>query len=210
MNIDDIVSHDVLKPLKNGDLVYIPVLKCACTYFSHHLIQHGFRQVSWGEIDWNKMHTFGHVMDPIKRRNKGVAEFFNYAINKPNSWLLQHAETNPEMLQVLQAPYFDAHSAPLHSLYAKYVIDHVHWIPMDIEEIDFMRHTQDLLAQHGIRINFPKEKMNESDLAKQQMYNIVVMHLNSSTQYADLIMRTFHQDLELYRSIVGRYTSEKE
>lgn len=187
-------------------LIYVPTLKVASRYFVHYLSQNDFVPIPFEEIDWKEMYAFSHIMHPIKRRNKGVAEFFNYAVDIPNDQLLQGAESFPNMLQILQAPYFDQHSAPLHLLYEGF-IEHIHFIPIDLQQVDYIDHTQKLLQKYGITIDFSKNKIHESMEPKIQMYNIVVAHMKSSIEFSDVIMGTFRKDIELYEKIATQYTS---
>ena len=197
-----ILDYPLMKH-ETANVVYVPTPKVASTYFKKHLTANGFISIEKDQIDLTSSTLFSHIMDPVLRRNKGVAEFFNFAINLPNESLLEIAHVYNGLLQILQAPYFDVHSAPLHVLYDGF-IDQIHFIPIDVECIDHLQMTSDFLRQHGLDIQFPSEKIHQSELSKIEIFHVVEEHLKSASRHSDLFRATFAQDIILYQRILDR------
>ena len=189
-------------------IVYIPTLKVASRYFITHLLKHGFVERNQGEIDFEDNFVFSHIMHPIQRRNKGVAEFFSSLVDMPDEWLLQKIHEYPQFLIILVAPYFDEHSAPLHLMYEGF-IDRICFIPIDVAHIDYYQITSDLLKQHDLEIVFPRQKIHQSEESKIRLFHMIEMHLESSCKYSDVFQATFSKDIALYQNIVDKFDPNK-
>jgi hypothetical protein len=138
-----------LFPLRNIEccrrnrLVYARTLKCGSEFFWNNLVvEQGWQPIKWENIDWHHDHVFSYVMDPIKRRHKGIAEWLVINHMRDHFFSDQHFRT------VINAcPSLDQHSASLASIYADR-FDHIDWIPMfedhsiaiGITDIMFQRH----------------------------------------------------------------------
>jgi hypothetical protein len=143
-------------------------------------------------------------MHPLVRRNKGIAQFFS---NMPGDYLSQAVNNESDLLQILQAPYFDEHSAPLTLLYEDF-IDRIYFIPIDVAQIDYLAVTSAFFKKHGIHLDFSSQRIHVSDSRKTHMFNIIDANLKSAITYSDLIPATFRKDIELYTNIVNSFISE--
>jgi len=189
---------------KTKNLVYVPTLKAASTYFRTHLLANEFVPVNQEHIRFADNHLFSHIMEPIKRRNKGVTEFFHGKLPLPDKQLLQGAKVYDALLQILQAPYFDEHSAPLHLLFHGF-INQIYFIPIDVKELEYLEITSVFLRQHGIVIDFPPKKIHQSGISQIEIFHVVEKHLESSMQHSNLVEATFAQDIALYQRVLESF-----
>ena len=180
-------------PDKN--LVYIGNFKVASTYFLYWLETYGWKNIQMSDIDWQVDHVFSHIMDPMVRRHKGVAEFLNM-------FELSDKLINDESLfHFLQAPYLDCHSCPM-SIMFKDKVNAIDWIPIDIDAIDYYSLTKCLLNKYGVEVKFDREKIHQSSQKKLHWYGTVEHHYTDHLQYSDLIPCTFSEDVALYDNVL--------
>jgi hypothetical protein len=185
-------------PDKN--LVYVGNFKVASSYFLYWLEKHGWKNIQISDIDWHMDHVFSHIMDPIVRRHKGVAEFLDMF------GLSDKLINDKSLLQFLQAPYLDCHSCPM-SIMFKNKVDAIDWIPIDVESIDYYSLTERLLKKHDVEIKFDHEKIHQSSQKKLHWYGIVEHHYKDNLQYSDLISCTFSEDVALYNNVLYNINS---
>ena len=95
------------------------------------------------DIDWDQDVVFSYIMDPIKRRHKGLGEYI--VANNLQSKLFN----DPEFRKILtHVPYLDEHSASLHCLY-KGAVDKIHWMFLDDDHNVGIDQTEKFLQSHG-------------------------------------------------------------
>ena len=164
-----ISNQPVVSRCPDKNLVYIGNFKVASTYFLHWLGMHGWKEIHMTDIDWNVDHVFSHIMDPLVRRHKGMAEFLNM-------FGLDDKLTNDSSLfYFLQAPYLDFHACPM-SIMFKDKVDAIDWIPIDVESIDYIALTKCLLDKHQVDIKFDNEKIHQSSDKKLHWYEVIKQH----------------------------------
>lgn len=131
----------------NGPLVYVRNLKCASTFFFSSLTNVlRWEPISWVNIDWSKQHVFSHMLDPIERRFKGLAEFIN------QQDVTDLFMTNQKFQNFIKyAPVFDEHTSSYHDTFGN-LCYHIDWIPLSGHShekvIDI---TTKLLRHYGIK-----------------------------------------------------------
>jgi len=180
-------------PDKN--LVYIGNFKVASSYFLYWLEAHGWKSIQMLDIDWHVDHVFSHIMDPMVRRHKGMAEFLDMFS------LCDKLTDDQSLFQFLQAPYLDCHSCPM-SIMFKNKINAIDWIPVDVKTIDYYSLTECLLNKHGVEVKFDREKIHQSSQKKLNWYGVVEAHFKGNLQYSDLIPCTFSEDVALYNNVL--------
>ena len=186
------------------DLVYLPTLKAASMFFGMTVKNLGFTDIDFVDIDWKNMRVFSHIFHPLVRRAKGISEFFNDINGLPAREIVDYVTHNQQILQVLQTPFFDEHSAPLTLLYGKHITD-IEFIPIDDPTIDYINITRKLLESHNLNPVFPKEKVNTADSDQVLLYNIIEQHYQSAIKHSDLIGMVFQDDIALYERIISSY-----
>ena len=186
-------THAMRCPDKN--LVYVGNFKVASTYFLTWFGNHGWKSIQMSDINWCVDHVFSHIMDPMVRRHKGVAEFLHMFS------LGDKLINDNSLFQFLQAPYLDCHSCPI-SIMFKDKVTAIDWIPIDVETIDHYSLTECLLKKHEIEIKFNRDKIHQSSQKKLDWHEIVKHHFKDQLQYSDLIPCTFSEDVALYDNVL--------
>jgi len=159
------ISSAPIECLQKDDTVYIRNLKCASTFFYENFKKAGWQPIEFISIDWQKCHVFGHILDPIVRRHKGIAEYIKMCD-------LEDEYINNKKLQKLikACPYLDRHSIPYHILFNDklYAID---WIPISNITEKNVKLTEKLLAYKNIKI--PNWDYKFSHASDRRIENIV-------------------------------------
>lgn len=138
-----------------GNLVYVRTLKCASTFFWNSFKKLGWWEIEFDTIDWKNQRVFSHMMDPDRRRHKGVAEYISmygaYSLFYENATFRKFVEHTPS---------FDQHSVSYHDQYGNYC-NHIDWIPLSGRSHEFtwwltheevVAKTDLFLRHHGIRV----------------------------------------------------------
>jgi hypothetical protein len=129
---------------RHDNLVYCRTLKCGSEFFYRNFVQTAhWSPMLYEDIDWDQDVVFSYIMDPIKRRHKGLGEYI--VANNLQAKLFH----DPEFRKILtHIPYLDEHSASLHCLY-KNVVDKIHWIYLDDDHNVGIDQTEKFLQKHG-------------------------------------------------------------
>ena len=181
------------------NLVYLRTLKCASTYYSKFFSEQGWQYNTADTIDWDNDQVFSFIMDPYKRRLKGLTEFI--VGNNKQELLSQDRLFWGGVL------YLDMHSIPYFTCYGERVND-IDWIPLDIvlDNKDSRIVTEELLSKmlfdrYQLQYTFPAKKEHTSSLEKIKIYKYleeIIGHGN----YAMHLGLT--RDIELYHQVVTR------
>ena len=187
--------------LKHGRLVYLRTLKCASTFFFHNFQAWGWQPINFYEIDWANDHVFSHLMDPIERRHKGIAEWIGMQgdIDK------FYHDTSYRKI-VAYVPALDMHSVAMTDIYGRFV-NMIDWIPMtDFSQSAVIDFTNRLLWDHGIQAQslWDYGSTHASDPAMKKLQQDVAS-LYKETQLKDIIAWYFHQDILLHNQVISRF-----
>ena len=131
----------------SGLLVYLRTLKCASTFFYNNFMQtFGWREIAWVDINWHRQKVFSHMLDPVKRRHKAVAEYIDLcSLNTPE--FMQ----NPNVQRFIRyIPVMDDHSSSYHDLYG-YACYSIDWIPLSGDHLTNILCTEMLCESYGHR-----------------------------------------------------------
>jgi hypothetical protein len=198
-------SHNQLKQTRNiecarwGNLVYARTLKAGSEFFYKNFTQTaGWEPCRWADINWGRDHVFSYVMDPIKRRHKGISEF----LIQTNSVDLLFNSV-PFQQVIAQVPALDDHSASLHNIYGEY-INRIEWLPMDSNHATAVNATDRLLEQHGhFPIKWNSEFAHTTANYMDDIYNRV-KQLWDQQFINDYVRFYFAADIELYRRTLAK------
>jgi len=149
-----------------GNLVYVPTLKCASTFFRETFNNLGWWKIKIAEIDWKTQHVFSHMMDPDQRRHKGVAEYID--MNDAYD-LFYHNDTFKKF--IAHVPTLDQHSISYHDQYGNYC-NLIDWIPLTgLSHEQVVAKTDQLLQHHGVKI-FDSWNWGRAHLSTDQKKNL--------------------------------------
>ena len=132
-------DHLPIGALRNGSAVYVRVLKCGSTFFNDNLLDQGWKFTDYYEIDWNSDFVFAHIIDPIVRRHRSMAEYIHMCG-------LAHTYLNSESLQNLlnSCLFLDRHSIPYSATFGNRLYE-ISWIPLGNDHEKNVIVTQDML-----------------------------------------------------------------
>jgi hypothetical protein len=171
-------------------------------YFGTVVKNLGFTNIYANEIDWQNSQVFSHIMHPLTRRTKGIAEFFNLIDGLPPELILSTIDKWPSILQILQTPFFEEHSVPLTVLYGDRIND-IHFIPIDDPTIDYVQVTKEYLRSYNLDPVFPEEKINVAEDTQVRLVDIIDEHYSQNRPA--LIDAVFAEDIKLYQQVVQSY-----
>jgi hypothetical protein len=125
--------------LRKGTVVYVRNLKCASTFFYQNFKMQGWTATDYYDIDWKTDFVFSHIMDPIIRRHKGLAEYICEVD------MGQHYLDSPGLQNILTSCLFlDRHGIPYSHAFAGHC-QHIHWVPLIFGQEQNVAITQNML-----------------------------------------------------------------
>jgi hypothetical protein len=182
-----------------NNLVYVATLKCASTYYTTLVQSNGWPRIRWHEIDWDKDHVFGFLIDPVVRYVKALSEdYFNEESEEFYDFLLDYLEKFLKRSTVLTF-----HSIPITTSLKKYA-DKIDWIPIDS---NFEHHSLllKLLDKHGVILShygdtvdphFGVENKKELERRMLDLFNQSDKHISYNLLFAE--------DIELFEQIKAK------
>lgn len=182
-----------------NNLVYARTLKAGSEFFyKNFTITAGWQPCRWADINWQQDHVFSYVMDPIRRRHKGISEFL---IQCGAQDLLFN---NTSFAQIIaQVPCLDDHSASLHNIYGDRIRD-IEWLPMDNNHSTAQLATDALLQRVGHpAIEWNSEFAHTTANYMDDVYNRV-KQLWDQEFINDYVRNYFAADIELYRRTLAK------
>ena len=144
----DTGSRDFVVALAYNDLVYVRNWKCASFFFYNNFLRLGWKPILWSSIDWQRQQVFGHVINPIVLRTRGLAQMLE------DKGLLDYYISNPEFQDMLRfIPTSSAMNMGPTLMYGSkaYEID---WIPLVQSHKDNIVATQQMLAHYKYNISY--------------------------------------------------------
>lgn len=144
ISLDPDFSHNHLKFCAAGPLVYARTLKCASSFFYNNLTENfKWEPITWNQINWNYHHVFGHMLDPIERRHKGILE---HIIATNNTDLLESSENFRKLIKDITR--LDEHTISYWDNYGRYCY-FIDWIPLNLPNNQVIEQTQKLMGEYG-------------------------------------------------------------
>ena len=203
----------IMYSLRFKNLVYVRNLKCASTFFFENLLNvFDWERISYQNINWDTDHVFGHIIDPITRRHKAVAEFIDMRM------LSEEFLKNQKLQQLLSvAPYLDRHGIPYTTTFKDkcYKID---WIPILDSNIGNITNTQKLLNYYNgtdiqladwnhqfVHVGSTVKKEVEHVLKHYWENAITVLEARQTRSITEIEMNYLAGDLALYNNIINKF-----
>ena len=163
INITDLISDSsffnnkqikqsrYIECLRWNNLVYVRTLKCASEFFYRNFDEtSSWEKINWDQIDWSQDRVFSYIMDPVRRRHKGIAEFLIH------HRLTEQLFDNSKFAELVShLPFLDEHSAGMYTIYEDYA-DQIDWIPLSLNHAQGVKYTNLLLESY----NHPLIKWN--------------------------------------------------
>lgn len=136
-----IVDQVPIGALRKGSTVYVRVLKCGSTFFNQNLLNLGWEITDYYSIDWAQDFVFAHIIDPVVRRHRGLAEYIDMC-GLAESYLSSNSLQN----LLNSCLFLDRHSMPYSATFHDRLCDIV-WIPLGEDHEKNVLVTQDVLKR---------------------------------------------------------------
>ena len=190
-----------------GHLVYVRTLKCASTFFWNSFKKLDWWEIEFDKIDWKHQYVFSHMMDPVARRHKGVAEY----INMHNAYdLFYQNETFKKFIAPI--PCLDLHSASYYDQYGNYC-NQIDWIPLSgrshehtwwLTHEEVVAKTDLLLRHHGIKV-FDRWSWEQTHCSSDRQKKLVADLEDLWCEQPDWANWYLQRDRELYHRVISRF-----
>lgn len=144
----DTGSRDFVVALAHNDLVYVRNWKCASFFFYNNLLRLGWKPIIWSNIDWQRQQVFGHVVNPIVLRIRGLAQML---VDKDLLDLYLESPSLQDMFRFV--PTLDAMTMGPTLMYGSKAHE-IDWIPLIQSHKHNVITTQRMLAHHGYNIDY--------------------------------------------------------
>jgi len=207
------------------DLVFLPIPKCACIYYTTIFTQLGWQKVSLQDIDIKSMKLFGAVMHPFTRFLKGITEWVlrsysnNLVMSLENPWHIVNLQTNwDKLFSDLDSPPLknliksvnvgDAHSMPYSTMFGD-LVNIVHWIPMDTMsdndvKINMMKFFK--LNGHNIELPLNDARIHQSSTRQLELFKKIKYEFTENHTQNFHFYKLFGPDLNLYYNLLKQYS----
>jgi hypothetical protein len=211
---------------QHQDLVYIPVAKCASTYY-RQLFKDvlGWKTVKLNAVDFDSVTAFGLVMHPLTRWVKGMTEWVTSPYypadddwrdrTKPHSKVqvdydqfsadLQRSSTQHMLRSVTLT---DRHTLPYSVTFNKN-LHRINWLPMDYfssdNEIKISLMKFFKAAGHNITLPLDSNRSWDSSEEKLQILNVVSKEFASNPVRQDHLYSLYSEDLKFFHSLLDKF-----
>jgi hypothetical protein len=186
-----------------NNIVYLRTLKCASTFFYWNFTKHlDWQEIAWSDIDWENDHVFTHMLEPVQRRHKAVAERLSMF------GLCEQYLADANLRECLEhALILDQHSESYTTRYGS-ACQHIDWIPLQPSNQRNVQLTELLLAHNGVTdINWDYSFAHPGEDIKKQVEQQLARTWHQAL-YQDRLLEWqqnhLQLDLDLYVDIVKR------
>lgn len=193
-----------------GPVVYVRSLKTASTFFYNNLVQnHGWEEINFDDIDWDRQRVFSHIIDPIQRRHKAFAEYLSMT---GTANLFYENSNFRSMLKTL--PVLDVHSVSLHDYFGSRVRN-IDWIPMQGSHNDNIKTTEKFLQEMANMRMFywNREFEHNSPRDKKQLAADIASDWDqevANNNIPDVTWLYLGRDIDLYREVMEKFNPNEK
>ena len=190
---------------KKNNLVFVTMYKCASSTYMTYLEKQKWEKIQFSEIDFNSMYVFGFIMDPLKRRIKGITEILCECYNNNYNDIMQILKNDNFCAFLNNISLMDAHTTPYWILFGDQ-LKKIHWIPLE-----FYTHNetftcfQQICKKHNVHLdnNVRFEKFHVSNQDKKKVF-VAVKQLLQNQCFGDLYL-LYSNDLKFYRELLDKH-----
>jgi len=219
-DIDYWVEHCNISVYVHKNLAYVPVPKCASTYYSSLFANLGWKKSYIGDLDRAHTKFFSPIMHPLQRRIKVITQWQVLSYRKDALNLNKPTADWDQLNRDLTTPYFkkliesvlvgDAHSLPYSSMLGS-LIDEINWVPMEsLSHLEINQSLTKFFKLHGHNIQLPTndQPLHTSSNNQLQIFNIVKELIYNNPENFYNFYKLYINDLKLYYSTVENFTPD--
>lgn len=208
------------------NLVYVPVTKCAHTYYSHLFSELGWEKKSMCDVDPDSVVMFGLLRHPFIRWVKGITEWLIVSyydqesikdferVGTSNNFKIELTafETDIQKINIKNmisdVIIGDAHSMPYTALFGD-LINRINWIPMDamLSDNEIKISIMDLFKKHNHNITLPLDTNREwqSSNNKLKIETAVQTLYESSPDRLYHLYKLYATDLKIFHNLIDTF-----
>jgi hypothetical protein len=214
--------------LGHKNIAYVPVTKCASTYYCNLFSNSGWKFYQLDNLDQSTTKLFGFVMHPMKRHLKGITEFLvrsytdklidqtNLDKNPEVPWVVNSGPTDyATLLKDLDTIYMqnlvgrigvgDEHSLPYSAQFGD-LLYKINWIPVDIlDSHDQKTAIENFFKANQITTFLQKNTKNHASSDLQLKVFDKVCSIVKNSGYYPQLHQIFDEDLRFYYNLVDTF-----
>lgn len=219
-------SNELLHVCVHENLAFVPVPKCAYTYYTTRFTDLGWKKVPIKDVDPDRTHFFGILKHPLERHLKGITELVvcshtrsDPALDVKNPWIHQYDIDWESIKSSMSSRYYinllgeiavgDDHSVPYHVMFGDR-LDKINWIPMDLfTDAEIKIKIMDICKNHGQDLYLPLDepRMHESSTEKLEIYQTIKNQLLRSKTHLYRLYQLYGPDLKFYYQLLEKFST---
>lgn len=187
-----------------GTLVYVPVMKCAHTYYTDVFKQQGWIPKNIWDLDLTTLHAFGLIMHPLTRRLKGITQSLIVSFDHDPTQVIALLQQKNVAEFVQSIAITDGHTMPYSVTYDT-KLSQIHWIPMDcLSDNAIKQEITTFCKTHGVEVHIPKTNVrsNASSAAKLQLYQLLKNQFLQQDSVPPDLYQLFADDISFYHNLI--------
>jgi len=200
-----------MKVFVKDNLAFVPVQKCASTYYTVIFSKLGWDEVCLNDLDPG-VHIFGVLLHPLQRRAKGISQWI------ANSHVIVPGHIDWDNIDLLlKQRYFgrlistvvavEGHSLPYTTLFGSW-LEKINWIPMDyLSDNEIKQSMMNFFQIHGHKIDLPlnDKRIHPSSEQQRNLHKFVMEQLQKDHTTNYLVMKTYSNDLKFYYNLLDNF-----
>ena len=224
---NDYWSNQNTKIFIHKNLAYVPVPKCASTYYATLFNDLGWKLVELKDIDIENTKFFGIIMDPLTRRLKGITEWIVESYNTLDSEVLNDNQWNVfteidwDQLKIdMKSKYInklvstvgfgDIHSMPYSIMFGNF-LNKVNWIPMELftsNQVKFSMMNFFKLCGHDIQLPINTPQLHVSSPNQLQVFDSIKQIFYSEPKHFYQFYKIYSNDLVFFHNLIDTFTPD--
>jgi hypothetical protein len=191
-----------------NDLVYVPVLKCANSYYVNFFKdQLGWKEINLDNLNYNEISAFGLMMNPMTRRVKGITQVLFLSYDNDYNRIIELLHTTSFINFISYITILDSHTLPYTVAFGE-SLNKIHWIPMEpFTDNELKEQITCFLNTKGVDVKIPNtDRINQSSLKKLQVFELIQDIFLTNEPGAELGM-FFADDVKFYNNLLKTYAT---
>jgi hypothetical protein len=207
------------------DLAYVPVPKCAYTYYTTLFTDLGWKKIPLKDVDKSTTKFFGLTMHPLTRWLKGITQWLAilYATNDiviiDNKWLPESIQTDWEKLALdLETKFLkrlistvnvgDIHSMPYSVMFGD-LLNKINWVPIDtLSDNEVKNSLMNFFTMHGYNISLPLNdtRLHQSTQNQLELFRSIKNKYFNNQEQIYSFYKLYSNDLKFYYNLIDNFT----
>lgn len=186
---------------KKGNVIFVPVLKCASTYYRDTFDYLKWERVNIYDYDPEQIHFTGVLMHPLRRRLKGLVQTL-YDVYREN---LAEQLNNERFCQFVSlVSVTDLHTMPYTNIFGSKLLKKIDFVPMCVGDKNTRMLLNQKFTEYGLSDKIDNDTMlNQSGMLKKQSYEKLKKIFYDQT--GDFYKYLYVDDIAYYHRLLEKY-----